>query len=106
MIYSEVKIHLTPSKKQNEMVKGCYSVKQNKKAIEKHSEAEAKMDDDINQDHVQHSVKKVNAISEKQTKFEKKQGEKTIIAFVPDVVNSEKEGESPGNKLMVSHCNF
>ena len=42
-------------------------------------------------------------LTEKQTKFEKKQGEKTITAFVPDVVNSEKEGgESPRNKLMVS----
>ena len=63
LIYSEVKIHLTPSKKQKEMVEGCYSdksdkpVKQNKKAIEKHSEA---MDDDINQDYIQHSVKKFN----------------------------------------------
>ena len=61
------------------------------------------MDDDINQDHVQHStVKKLNTISEKQTKFEKKQGEKTITAFVPDVVNSEKEGGESRNKLMVS----
>ena len=42
-------------------------------------------------------------LTEKQTKFEKKQGEKTITAFVPDVVNSEKEGgESSRNKLMVS----
>ena len=52
LIYSEVKIH---RKKQKEMVEGCYSdksdkpVKQNKKAIEKHSEA---MDDDINQDYI------------------------------------------------------
>ena len=60
LIYSEVKIH---RKKQKEMVEGCYSdksdkpVKQNKKAIEKDSEA---MDDDIDQDYVQHSVKKFN----------------------------------------------
>ena len=41
-------------------------------------------------------------LTEKQTKFEKKQGEKTITAFVPDVVNSEKEGGESHNKLMVS----